>query len=78
MEFFEDLKKTKIFSKATEFECQAMMHCFKTRFRVYKKNDHIIQQGEPLEEVVLVVKGSAIVEHIDSFGDVSILMRLKW
>ena len=77
MEFFEDLKKTKIFSKATEFECQAMMFCLKTRFRVYKKNEHIIKQGEPLEDVVLIVKGSAIVEHIDSFGDISILMRLK-
>ena len=77
MEFFEDLKKTKIFSKATEFECQALMFCLKTRFRVYKKNEHIIQQGQPLEEVVLIVKGSAFVEHIDSFGDISILMRLK-
>lgn len=77
MEFFEDLKKTKIFSLSTEFECQAMMYCFKTRFRVYKKNEHIIQQGDALEEVVLIVKGSAIVEHVDSFGDISILMRLK-
>ena len=77
MEFFEDLKKTKIFSLSTEFECQAMMHCFKTRFRVFKKNEYIIQQGQALEEVVLIVKGSAIVEHVDSFGDISILMRLK-
>ena len=77
MEFYEDLKKTKIFSLASEFECQAMMFCLKTRFRVYKKNEHIIQQGQALEDVVLIVKGSAIVEHIDSFGDISILMRLK-
>ena len=77
MEFYKDLKETKIFSKSTEFECQAMMFCLKTRFRVYKKNEHIIQQGEPLNEVVLIVKGGAIVQHIDSFGDVSILMHLK-
>ena len=68
MEFYEALKKTKIFSLASELDCQAMMYCFKTRFRVYKKNEHIIKQGQELEEVVLIVKGSAIVEHIDSIG----------
>ena len=30
-----------------------------------------------MEDVVLIVKGSAIVEHIDSLGEISILMRLK-
>ena len=77
MEFFEDLKKTKVFSQATEFECQAMMFCFKTRFKNYKKGECIVEQGEPLQEVVLIVKGGAIVQHVDSFGDISILMRLK-
>lgn len=77
MEFYEDLKKTRIFSLCSVFECQAMMHCFKTRFRVYKNNEHIIQQGEALEDIILIVKGSAIVQHVDSFGDISILMRLK-
>ena len=77
MEFFEDLKKTKVFSLATEFECQAMMFCFKTRFKNYKKGECIVKQGESLQDVVLIVKGGAIVQHVDSFGDISILMRLK-
>lgn len=77
MEFYEELKNTKIFSSATEFECQAMMFCFKTRFKNFNKNEHIVNQGENMEEVVLILKGGATVEHIDSMGDISILMKLR-
>ena len=77
MEHYEELKNTKIFSSATEFECQAMMFCFKTRFKTFPKNSHIIKQGEPMEDLVLILKGGAIVENIDHLGDISILMRLK-
>ncbi len=77
MEYFEDLKQTRIFRSATEFECQAMMFCFKTRFKYFNKHEHIVEQGENMEDLVLIVKGGAIVQHIDSLGDISILMRLK-
>ncbi len=77
MEFYEELKNTKIFSSATEFECQAMMFCFKTRIKTFNRNEHIVNQGEHMDEVVLILKGGATVEHIDSMGDISILMKLK-
>jgi len=77
MEYYEDLKQTRIFRSATEFECQAMMFCFKTRFKTFVKNQHIVEQGQTMEDIVLIVKGGAIVEHVDSLGDISILMRLK-
>ena len=77
MEYYEDLKNTKIFRSASEFECQAMMFCFKTRFKSFNKNQRIVEQGENMEDIVLIVKGGAIVQHIDSLGDISILRRLK-
>ena len=77
MEHFEDLKKTKIFRSASEFECQAMMFCFKTRFKTFNKHQHIVEQGDNMDEIVLIVKGGAIVQNIDSLGDISILRRLK-
>ena len=73
MEHFEDLKKTKIFSSSTEFECQAMMYCFKTRFQVFEKNQHIVEQGDEMDNVVLIVKGAAIAENIDVMGNITIL-----
>ena len=54
-----------------------MMFCFKTRFKTFSKNEHIVKQGETMDEVVLILKGSAIVQNIDNLGDISILMRLK-
>lgn len=77
MQYYEELKNTKIFASASEFECQAMMFCFKTRFKTFNKNDSIVKQGDPMDEVVLILKGSALVENVDNLGDISILMRLK-
>ena len=48
MEFYNELKNTKIFGSATEFECHAMVFCFKARFKNFSKNEHIISQGEPM------------------------------
>ncbi len=77
MEYYNELKNTKIFSSATEFECQAMMFCFKTRFKTFAKNSNIINQGDPMDDIVLILKGSALVQNVDNLGDISILMRLK-
>ena len=77
MEYYNELKNTKIFSSASEFECQAMMFCFKTRFKTFNKNSYIVSQGDPIEDLVLIVKGGARVEHIDSLGDISIITKMK-
>ncbi len=77
MEYFKDLKETKIFKDASEFEAQALMFCLKTRFKFFNKNDKIVSQGDPIEDTILIVKGGAIVEHIDTLGNISIVLRLK-
>ena len=77
MEHFQELSQTKIFSSASEFECQAMMFCFKTRFKTFDKNQVIVSQGDPMENIILIVKGAANVQNVDSLGNISILMRMK-
>ncbi len=77
MEHFDELKQTKIFCSASEFECQAMMFCFKTRFKTYEKGQVIISQGDKIEDMVLILKGSANVESEDDHADISILMKMK-
>lgn len=77
MEHFNELKATKIFRSAPEFECQAMMFCFKTKFKTFDKNQNIVSQGDEMQDVVLILKGAANVENIDSFGNISILMQLR-
>lgn len=77
MEYFLDLKQTKIFSSATEFECQAMMFCFKTRFKYFNKNQPIVSQGDNMDDIVLIVKGGAIVQNLDLMGNISVLYKIK-
>ncbi len=77
MKYFLELSQTKMFSETSEFDCQAMMFCFKTRFKTFDKNEQIVSQGDDMEDVVLIVKGGANVENIDKMGNISILMRLK-
>ena len=77
MEFYKYLKETKIFNMASEFECQAMMFCFKTRFKNYLKNQEIIAQGDNVEDVILVLKGSAIVKNVDNLGEISVVRLLR-
>lgn len=77
MEHFKELSATKIFAGISEFDCQAMMFCFKTRFKVFKKHENIISQGQNVEEVLLILKGSAIVENVDHMGNISIVMQLN-
>ncbi len=77
MEHYELLKSTKIFKNSSEFECQAMMFCFKTKFRTFKRGEHIIKQGDSMEHILLILKGGANVEKVDVLGNVSILMKLN-
>lgn len=77
MEYFKELSQTKIFAYSNEFECQAMMFCFKTRFKTFEKHQHIVTQGEPMSDVVLIVKGCAKIENLDNLGNINILTQLN-
>lgn len=77
MEYFKELTETKIFKSANEFECQAMVFCFKARFKYFEKGDKIIEQDSALEEVILLLKGQAVVENIDEMGNKSVLLKMK-
>lgn len=77
MEHFKELSSTQIFNGISEADCQAMMHCFSTKFKVFLKNQPIIRQGENIEDLPIILKGTAIVEHVDTLGNISILMRLQ-
>ena len=77
MENFSLIKKTLIFDGVEENDVQAMAHCFRIRFRNYNKNSVISAQSVRLEDVILILKGSANVENIDATGSVNVLMNIK-
>ena len=77
MEHFQEISKTKVFSFIDEFECQSMMYCLKMRFKTFEKNQPIVEQGKPMQEILLILKGSANVSNSDLLGNISIFMQLK-
>lgn len=77
MKYFDLLKSTQLFHEASEFECQAMMFCFKTKFKTFNKGDVIFKQGDSMEYIALVLKGSAKVEHVDTLGNITIHYELE-
>ncbi len=77
MENFSEIKKTEIFAEIAENDMQALAYCLKIKFRNYNKNEVIISPEQPFEDVVMLLKGGAKVEDIDSFGNVSLVTKLK-
>ena len=77
VEHFKLLKSTRVFKDTTEFECQAMMYCLKTKFKNFDKHNIIINQGDDIQDVVLILKGGAIVENVDALGNISVVRQLK-
>lgn len=77
MKNFYELKQTKVFSSATEFDIQAMMFCFKAKFKTYEKHQEIVKQGDEIEDLILILKGGAKVENVDILGNISIVLKLE-
>lgn len=77
MENFNEIKKTKIFAEICENDMQALAYCLKIKFRNYNKNEVIVSPEQPFEEVVLLLKGGAKIEDMDSSGNISLVTKLK-
>ena len=50
----------------------AMMHCLKTKIKVYAKNQIIVQQGDEPDYILLIIKGSGKVLSVDTQGEIHI------
>ena len=70
MKYFENLQKSRLFADLTEMECQAMMHCLKTKIKTFAKNQTVVQQGELLDYILLVIKGGGRVLSVDTQGEI--------
>lgn len=77
MEFFNDLQSSSIFSDINESDILAMAHCFNIRIKNFTKNSVIVESGKPLEDIILILKGGAIIQSYDTNGEISILMKLQ-
>ena len=72
-EFVPVLKRTKLFSGVGEDEITAMLSCLGARLRTFKKGEYVLRQGERLEDILVLAKGSLHIQRDDYWGKRSIL-----
>ncbi len=71
--FISVLKNTQMFAGVSGQEIESMLGCLGTRMQSYKKGETIVCQGRRLDDVLLLVEGSAHIQSDDYWGNRSIL-----
>ncbi len=67
------LKKTSLFAGVEEAEINAMLSCLGARIKKYEKGEIVFHQGEHVHDVVVLLKGAMHIQHIDYWGNRSLL-----
>ena len=74
-EFFPVLHTAALFSGISDDELAVMLSCLEARIDTFPKGSRLLRAGEPVEEVGLVLAGSALIVQEDIWGNRSILSK---
>ena len=74
-EFFPVLHMAALFSGISDEELAAMLSCLGARIGTFPKGSRLLRAGESVEEVGLVLAGSALIVQEDIWGNRSILSK---
>ena len=72
-EYIPVLKRTKLFAGVGEEEIADMLSCLGARLCTFKKGEYVLRQGEHLEDILVLAKGSLHIQRDDYWGNRSIL-----
>ena len=75
-EFFPVLHTAALFSGISDEELAAMLSCLGARIGTFPKGSRLLRAGDTVEEVGLVLAGSALVVQEDIWGNRSILSKI--
>ena len=76
-EYIAILKRTQMFAGVSEDDISSMLTCLDAKLSTYKKGEYVLHQGEHLNDIVILVKGSLHIQHDDYWGNRSILGQLS-
>ena len=76
-EYYEILKKTKLFSGVEDSELEAMLNCLGAKVKAYEKAEYVMCRGEKAENILVLVKGSLLIQNDDYWGNRSIIGYVK-
>ena len=75
-EFFPVLHTAALFSGISDDELAVMLSCLEARIDTFPKGARLLRAGDTVEEVGLVLAGSALVVQEDIWGNRSILSKI--
>lgn len=76
-EYISILKQTKLFSGISEKEIEAMLTCLDAKLKKYKKGEYIFEQGQYIDKISVLVKGSILIQSEDYWGNRSIISHME-
>ena len=71
------LKRTRLFSGIKEEEISAMLSCLNARMYNYKKGEHVLREGEHLDDIAVLAEGQLHIQKDDYWGNRSILGQIS-
>lgn len=74
---YKKLTKTEIFAGASEEEVAAMLGCLSARKKKYQKEEIIFHAGDVVSSIGVMLKGNALIENDDIWGNRSVLDYVK-
>lgn len=67
------LKKTQLFSGASDEDIEAMLGCLQVKLCTYKKGEYVLHEGERIERLMMLVEGELHIQRDDYWGNRSII-----
>lgn len=75
--YIEILKNTQLFSGVKEKELPAMLNCLQPKVVSFAKGSYILQQGEPIHDIMILVNGKLLIQCDDFWGNRSIITEIR-
>lgn len=76
-EYVKVLADSRLFKNVKEDEVAAMLKCLDARKRDYQKGEYILQEGDLVKNIAVLVRGRALVQKEDYWGNRSIVKAIQ-
>lgn len=76
-EYYDLLRKSSIFTDMEDEEMNILMRCLSPELSHYRKNEYILRCGESTSSFGILLKGMAMIEKYDLWGNLNILSEVS-
>lgn len=77
MKYINVLSKSKIFKDIEEDNISSLLTCLDAKTKAYTKNEFILREGDLIDSICFILKGTVVISKDDFWGNQSILSKLS-